>query len=485
MRLHILALLATTTFALASAASAIEYPKTPAARAEAERLALAGNAEAAFQLGRWYHSEVLLRERSVALASVDPMVRWFRMAAEAGHVEAMNKMSGLRYTGSADEIHARSQSLVSEQETLDWLRRAADRGHVGARYVLAGRYGRGDRLVSRDPGEATRLYALNAEAGHSLSMGELGEAYLRGQGVPKDEAKALHWLQRATDAGALGHENSLGFLLHQGVPGTPPDQGRALELFRRGAERNEVNSLLSLGAYHEYGYGGLPPSYSEALAVYRRAAQHARDKTAAEQRIARVEAAMAAGRSAAAASPMPGENAPASNPSARGAATQTAGVTPGAKLTKEQFLADPIAAIQGDWEGVISSSKMEVPFELTVIRDKVIVKSVRRDRTPDADYAFLTRGLGDPGYVVAELYEVVKSTEMHDGRVNVQVRSRNWNTRDTKLPVGVACTIYFNESYHSAPKGSVQFGCSHVYVVRAAHNDKIRQSFSPRFRSWH
>lgn len=54
--------------------------------------------------------------------------------------------------------------------------------------------------MKRNNREALKWYRLAAEGGNPDAMRRLGEMYERGAGVPKDNAKALEWYERARKA---------------------------------------------------------------------------------------------------------------------------------------------------------------------------------------------------------------------------------------------------------------------------------------------
>ncbi len=94
-------------------------------------------------------------------------------------------------------------------ETL--LRRAVDAGYLGANTALGASILKG-QVPGLYPDEGRELLETAAEKGSTAAMSALGFAYQSGRGVPKDEANALYWLQRAADA---GHPTARRFLAEQ------------------------------------------------------------------------------------------------------------------------------------------------------------------------------------------------------------------------------------------------------------------------------
>ena len=117
-------------------------------------------------------------------------VKWYRMAAEEGHVQAALELSKCYTFG----FGVRKNRVTSSK----WLRRAAEGGHVSAMMLLAHRYQRetvGD--VDYNPREAVKWFRKAAEQGNAEAMYELGECYEKGFGVKKEPDMAYRWFCRA------------------------------------------------------------------------------------------------------------------------------------------------------------------------------------------------------------------------------------------------------------------------------------------------
>lgn len=118
-------------------------------------------------------------------------LRWLTRAAEAGSAEAQYRV-GMAYdegVGAApDPIHA-----------MKWLKLASAQGHLDATYHLAVLTVEGDGSLP-DEGrwrEAAALFQQGAEAGHGPCQLALGRCYERGEGLPRDDAKARQWYEAA------------------------------------------------------------------------------------------------------------------------------------------------------------------------------------------------------------------------------------------------------------------------------------------------
>ncbi len=91
------------------------------------------------------------------------------------------------------------------------LRRASDAEYASGSTALGIAILR-DQIRPRFPGEGLKLLETSAEQGSMAAMSALGFAYHTGRGLPKNEAAARLWLERAA---AAGHPKAKRFLSEQ------------------------------------------------------------------------------------------------------------------------------------------------------------------------------------------------------------------------------------------------------------------------------
>lgn len=146
-------------------------------------------------------------------------VKWFRMAAEKGHLGAQSTLGliafemedaemmrqvfeaaengdaiaqntlGLVYTGS-------SSMEENTTEAQKWFRKAAEQGNRASKYNL------GDLCRSeKDYAQAAMWFREAAEDGDSGAQYMLGILYLRGDGVEKNTIEAVKWIHKAAEQG--------------------------------------------------------------------------------------------------------------------------------------------------------------------------------------------------------------------------------------------------------------------------------------------
>jgi len=99
--------------------------------------------------------------------------------------------------------------------------------------------------VSRNPERSTILYQQSCTAGFTRGCGLLGEAYISGEGVPRDLTKARQILEGACDAGyAPGCFNVA--IIHREGFGTARDESLAQARFRQGCKLGYLDACKAL-----------------------------------------------------------------------------------------------------------------------------------------------------------------------------------------------------------------------------------------------
>ena len=97
-----------------------------------------------------------------------------------------------------------------------------------------------------DYATALREWTPLADAGDPSAQFHLGSAYLTGRGVPRDEARAIYWHEKAAEQGLAEAQYSLALAYYLGV-GTARNSTEAATWYRRAAEQGHQQSQLRLG----------------------------------------------------------------------------------------------------------------------------------------------------------------------------------------------------------------------------------------------
>jgi hypothetical protein len=115
-----------------------------------------------------------------------------------------------------------------------------------------------------------------AAKGNPRAEAALGELLLRGDGLPRDDTRALALLEKSARAGHGPAAFRLGLLLSRGENGAARDPARAVAYFRAAAAAGEPEAFFNLGAAHANGRG-VKRDYAEALAWLTVAKRHGAD----------------------------------------------------------------------------------------------------------------------------------------------------------------------------------------------------------------
>ena len=151
-----------------------------------------GDADAQSNLGaRYYYGWGVPQDYAEA-------VKWYRKAADQGHVEALATV-GYLHTEDFNEHREGSGILQDEVEAAIWYRRAAEAGDAHCQFDLGRQYYYG-KHVTQDYEEAAEWYRKAADQGDADAQDSLGVMYHYGQGVLQDYVMA-HMLYNVASAG--------------------------------------------------------------------------------------------------------------------------------------------------------------------------------------------------------------------------------------------------------------------------------------------
>ena len=105
-----------------------------------------------------------------------------------------------------------------------------------------------DRLAAYNRGDdvtTPRGLPPLALKGDANAQNKLAFMYLRGEGVPQDDAKAMEWFHKAAEQGHIRAQYNLAVLYHIGI-GARPSDAKAEEWFRRAAEQGHGAAKINL-----------------------------------------------------------------------------------------------------------------------------------------------------------------------------------------------------------------------------------------------
>ena len=220
--------------------------------------AIAGDAEAQYQLGECYYSgEDVQKDYAEA-------VKWYLKAAAQGHTEAEYSLGFCYYNGYGVE--------ENNDEAFRWFKIAADKGHGSAQYYL-GRCYLGGYGVEENDEEALRWFKIAAANGNSRAQYYVGRCYFRGWGVAKDETEAVRWYRMAAEQGESEAQFKLGDCYSLGW-GVVKNKVEATKWFRKAAEQGDARAQYELGTAYTFGAEyGVEENEEEAIKWYKKSAE--------------------------------------------------------------------------------------------------------------------------------------------------------------------------------------------------------------------
>ena len=126
-----------------------------------------------------------------------------------------------------------------------------------------------------DLARAAELYRQAADRGYHKSMCALGNLYVAGRGVPKDEAKGAELCRQAAEQGEPDAQTDLGNLYLRGI-GVPHDVAQARHWYELAAAQGQPNATFILGQIYWNG-DGVARDQSKAAELWKAAYRGGRD----------------------------------------------------------------------------------------------------------------------------------------------------------------------------------------------------------------
>lgn len=158
---------------------------------------LSNSDEVMFSIGQCYDVGHFLKQ------DIAEAVKWYRKAAEHGHLQAQYNL-GICYA-NGDGVEK------DMTEAVKWFREAAERGLAKAQYNLGYYYEIGEG-VERDMTEAVKWYRKAADQGIAEAQANLGVCYLKGEGVYENKNEAKKWFLKAAAQGNIPAQKNLELL---------------------------------------------------------------------------------------------------------------------------------------------------------------------------------------------------------------------------------------------------------------------------------
>jgi len=202
--------------------------------------------------------------------------KWYRKAAERGHVKAQYELGLCYANGNGVEKNeaeakkwfssaaARGHSKAKNRMQAEQYRQRAEHGDAIAQYELAMCYANG-RGVVKDVSEAGKWYRKSAEQGHFIAQFQLGLMYYNGEGIETNKLEAMKWYRKAAEQGHIYAQFQLGLMYYNGE-GVEPNMLEAMKWYRKAAEQGHVKARARLDLMSQKGK-------QEAAKWFRKAAE--------------------------------------------------------------------------------------------------------------------------------------------------------------------------------------------------------------------
>ena len=263
-----------------------------------------GNAQAQTELGRFYEQGLggLPSSRGEAL-------NWYLQAGQQGDAQAQER---------AQDVQLEDPQLYEEVTRFQALLASAKTGDSQAQLEV-GQMLREGYVIAQNNEEAARWFTQAWQEGEKLPQAayELSQLYQNGEGVEKNEAKAMEllgaaaqaknpdaqyqmgtlayganppkyedafaWFSNAAAGGQAQGQYMTGFMLMQGQ-GTPKSVELAIQFFRKAAEQNHTAAQYVLGQIYWKGLG-VPANKKEGEQWLRRAADSGNEASRSRSRV--------------------------------------------------------------------------------------------------------------------------------------------------------------------------------------------------------
>ena len=149
-------------------------------------------------------------------------------------------------------------------------RKAAEMGYTNAQFNLSNMYRVGEGVPKNDK-KAVTWYRKAAEQGNATAQHNLGWMYYKGEGVPENDAEAVTWYRKAAYQGNAIAQGNLGTMYCKGE-GVPENYEEAYKWFLLAAAKGEEKVKEAMTTFE-----GLLTAKQGAEGQRRAAAYHAKE----------------------------------------------------------------------------------------------------------------------------------------------------------------------------------------------------------------
>jgi TPR repeat protein len=299
-----------------SQALLMSMPKEVIRFCRLKEMAPDGNPETQYQLGLCYKSrkiepmnlgEAVLQMGGVGNVSANDMkeaVRWIRTAAQQGYAPAQNELANLYEINRVDNLDDRARANIADvkgrKNAIYWWAKAAAQGYAPAENNLGAAIKEGwaasvrleeearsgknqpleemDAAQDKDKKDAALLFQKAANQGYSLAQNNLGDCYMKGEGVEKNPIEAVRWYTAAANQGNIFAQSSLGDAYANGI-GVEKSIPNAIKWYENAGALGDNKANRKLGNLYSRG-DGVPKDPHKAVEYWEKAAGIGGDEVA-------------------------------------------------------------------------------------------------------------------------------------------------------------------------------------------------------------
>lgn len=160
--------------------------------------------------------------------------------------------------------------MASAQSTYKTFIKTAKKGDADAQCQIGLCYSKGDG-IEKDDKKAVNWWRKAAEQGHAMSQQFLGRSYEVGKGITKDPSQAVYWYRKSAEQGNDTAQLMLA-LFYMSERGGQKDYAQAVYWLRKAEERDQIEALYWLGVCYSNGWG-VEKNETQAFECYRKAAE--------------------------------------------------------------------------------------------------------------------------------------------------------------------------------------------------------------------
>ena len=155
---------------------------------------------------------------------------------------------------------------AAKKKAIEDMKLGAYAGDVAAQVRLGLIYLTGDG-VAKDDAEALKWIQKAADQDNPVGERYLSEMYFKGRGVPADNSQAAKYLRMAAEQGDAESQHNLAVLYTQGL-GVPRNMKQAVDWMQKSAAQGLADAQLGLGIMYENG-DGIAEDPAQAAKWYR------------------------------------------------------------------------------------------------------------------------------------------------------------------------------------------------------------------------